>query len=170
MGRLIQRLKLVKQLALIADKSLLLVKLVSQLCELGIFLLLLCLQGRLKRAFLILFHLDHRFFRLYMHPQQFSLLIELLLLLAQFVQRLEQAFNAALTRLPQRADHGFCLADPLPQNTRLRRDPLDILDQIVQVFLVCLFFAREAILFSIVLVEDCLQVGDLSSDLVLRID
>ena len=105
-----------------------------------------------------------------MHSQQFSLLIELLLLLAQFIQRLKQAFNAALTRLSQRADHGFCLADPLPQNARFCRDPLDILDQIVQVFLVCLFFAREAILFSIVLVEDCLQVGDLSSDLVLRID
>ena len=102
-----------------------------------------------------------------MHPQQFSLLIELLLLLAQFVQRLEQAFNTALARLSQRADHGFCLADPLPQNARFCRDPLDILDQIIQVFLVCVFFFREAILCSIVLVEDCLQIGGLSCDLVL---
>jgi len=131
--------------------------------------MLLRFKGRLERTLLVLLYLDHGLFRLHVHSQEFRLLVQRFLLLPQLVEGLEEGLDAALARFSQRTDDGLCFAHPLPQNSRLRGDPLHILDQVVKVFLVRLFFAIKTILRTIVLMEDGIHVGHLPSDIMLFI-
>ena len=69
LGHFVQHLQLVEKLALVANQGLLLIHLHPQFGELGIHLLLLCLESRLQIALLVFFHLDHSLLSLHMHTE-----------------------------------------------------------------------------------------------------
>ena len=98
----IQHLQLVQEFALVANQSFLLVELLPQFGELEIVGVLFVLERGLQVALLVFLHLDHALLSVYLHSQQFSLVVEGNLLLAQLVEGLEKGLHARLARLSQR--------------------------------------------------------------------
>lgn len=90
LGHLVEHLQLVEQLALVPNQLLLLVQLLPQLRELEVLVALFVLQSCLQLALVVLLHFDHPLLRAHLHPQNFSLALQLLLLLPQGEERLEE--------------------------------------------------------------------------------